>query len=166
MDIEVVAAPTAELTLNAAVTFLDAKYDSFPGGSCIFPATRTATVLGGNATVICEQGGYRMIRSPKVSGNIGVTYRRDTSFGEILANLTDVYTGSYVFDASGRLKQPATHLVSGSLTWTSADGKYEAQLWGKNLLDEFHYQVAFEAGNDIYSPAEPRTFGVRLGVHY
>ena len=57
----------AALSFNAGYAYLDAKYDSYPGGSCIVPRVPAGAVLGGVIATTCELAGYPLPIAPKHS---------------------------------------------------------------------------------------------------
>lgn len=65
---------------------------------------------------------------------------------------------------------PEYWLVNANLSLRPNDGPWELGLWGRNLLDEeYHETRNFFAGADITpiaAPGLPRTYGVRVALHY
>lgn len=168
VDVDLEFAPVSGLTLSGGVELLDAEYTEFPGGACIAPRPVTGAVLGGTVTTVCDRSGATLIRAPKVSAILGVDYTLPTSVGSFSAAVKDTYTGSFFWDPSNRLEQDAYHYLNVSLTWTAPRANWDVQLFARNLLDEFYYTSAFEGGggNDTYSPGDPRTYGIKVGMHY
>lgn len=166
VEVDMQFVPSRQLTVNGAFTILDAKYVSFPGGTCVNPRPIGGAVLGGNVSTSCDRSGTRMIRAPKFAGTFGFIFRQPTDVGDLSLAVSDTYTSDFFYEPSNRVRQDAYHNVSASLTWESPDRKYDVQLWMKNLLDEFYYSALFEGANDTYSPGEPRSYGVRFGVHF
>ncbi len=50
----------------------------------------------------------------------------------------------------------------------SADHKWRAQLWGRNLTDEYYYPAAYTGGNGPYICATgmPITYGVSINYNF
>ncbi len=67
-----------------------------------------------------------------------------------------------------RFIQKGYVLLSGSITYTDPSDTYYVRLWGTNLTDKryrLHYNGTANAGS--YAPmAEPRTFGVSIGIKF
>jgi iron complex outermembrane receptor protein len=124
-------------------------------------------------------GGNELVRAPKWKASVGaeygkslahggrVTLRTDAAYTDTIFN--DVFNGK-ASNESG-VTQPAYWVVDASLTWASEDGRYQAQLYGKNLTDKFYSfnrfgQVEgagqFDAVLGQFAP--PRTYGLRLTV--
>jgi iron complex outermembrane receptor protein len=168
IDVDLVFSPTSNFTLNGNFEYLDAKYTSFPGGTCVSPRVIAGPVLGGYIGTTCDLSGRRLIQSPEISFNIGFNYTLETGIGDITLAANDSYKSSYVFVADGSIKNDGYHLVNASVTWTSLDEKFDVQLFGKNLTDTYYYTggAAGVAGNQLYSAGSPRTYGVQVGVHF
>ena len=50
----------------------------------------------------------------------------------------------------------------------SADYKWRAQLWGRNLTDEYYYPAAYTGGNGPYVRANgmPLTYGISVSYYF
>jgi iron complex outermembrane receptor protein len=73
-ELTVIARPAAGLTLNAAATLLDTKFDDFPGAQC-FPGQPVPSCAGNNTF---NAGGYRTPVSPKFTSTVLVAYEVPT----------------------------------------------------------------------------------------
>lgn len=167
IDADFVVAPARGLTINGGFVVLDAKYHSFPGGTCTTPRVIAGAVLGGFASAPCDLSGNRLPSAPKFSYSIGVTYAFDTPIGGFELNANDGYKSDYPWEPDNRLKQEAYHLVNASITWTPDDSEFSLQLFARNLFDEYYFSSGAEtAGNDVYLPAAPRTYGVKARYHF
>ena len=166
VDAEITFAPMRALSITASAAYLDAIYTSFPNATCTIPRVITATVLGGNNTVACDNSGHRMINTPKVSYNLRASYVVETGVGSLTLAASDAYKSRYYFDASNRLSHDPFHIVNTSLTWSSRDRKFDVQLWARNLTDSYYMVMATETSNDVYAAGAPRTFGVTFGMHF
>lgn len=168
IDAEMIVAPTSGLTLNAAISLLDPKFESFPGGICTTPRVIAGAVLGGVATQPCVLDGKLLPRAPRFSGNFGVTYKTTTAIGDLALTASDSYNSGFFWDPDNRIRQRSYHQVNATLTWTSLSGHYNAQLYARNLNKPYFFNAAFEGagGNDTYSPGEPRTYGIKFGFMF
>ena len=157
---------TRELTLNGGFEYLDAKYTSFPGATCNSPRVPAGTVRGGVASVACNLAGFTLPGAPKNSFVLGAQYRVETNFGQFTLAANDNYKSSYPFSADASIKQDAHHIVNASVTW-SPNERYEVQLYGKNLTDEYYY-VTGRSGplTLVYVPGAPRTLGINVRYHF
>ncbi|MCB2013392.1 MAG: TonB-dependent receptor [Sphingobium sp.] len=164
VDVDFVFSPVRNLTINGGAEYLDAKYKSFPGGTCTTPRVPDATmgILGGVSSTPCDLAGARLPSAPKFSYTLGVTYAVPTDIGEFEFNANDGYKSKYYWDPDNRISQKSYHLVNASLTWTHPNERYSLQGFVKNLTGTYYYAVAVggSGGNDVHVPGAPRTYGV------
>jgi iron complex outermembrane receptor protein len=154
VELETVARPTHALTLMGNLSWLDARYDKFPGAS-------------GTGGVVIDASGNRLNASPEFQGSLSAQYDWSLPKG---AGLSLRAEGSWqareYFVASNdpAQSQKAYGLLNGSLAYDFPDGRTQISLWGKNLLDE-EYVTATATISPVVSgrPGDPRTVGVRLG---
>ena len=165
-DIEATFVPTHALSITASATQMNAKYTSFPNATCSVPRVIAGAILGGNATVACNNTGHYMVNAPKTSFNLRATYIIETSEGSFALAANDSYKSRSYWDASNRLSQDPYHLISASVTWTAPSGKFDVQLFGRNLTNTYYDVMATETTNDVYAAGAPRTYGVMLSAHY
>jgi iron complex outermembrane receptor protein len=154
--------PVRNVTLRAAVSYIDSEFISYPNAPFNVPAPG-----GGFATVIGDAAGNQLPYAPKYSFNVGGDYVMPTARGNYTFSINYAYSDSIVINADNLVRQPAFGLLNGSLTWTSQNGKWDARLWGKNLADAHSYTFMLEqAAGATASPAAPRTYGITLGLHW
>jgi iron complex outermembrane receptor protein len=172
-EVEAVAKPTDNWTLNASATWTEAKYDQYvtidnryagPAPGCD-PVTR-----------LCNFAGHRLVQTPDHTFNLGAQYVWKTSFGEFTPRLDIFRSGDLFFlSANNPLdRQAAYTLVDANLTWRSTNGRYTVQVFGRNITDEDVISndglqsntlgVGFGMDNFAYYP--PRTWGVRVGAEF
>lgn len=170
---------TDHLTLNAGVTYLDAKYTSFPNANVTIPSTQvnptpatacvqgTGATIGGNRALICDVTGNRLIRSPKWTFNASASYERPLANGTLDASASVLFSDSFYFDPLNRLKQPAYSVVTADLGWTVPDGRTRVSIWGNNLTNEVYFRVVSTSANaDWVNYSPPRTYGVKVSYTY
>jgi iron complex outermembrane receptor protein len=158
--------PSRALSINASATYLDGIYTKFPNATCTIPRAITATVLGGNSTVACDNSGHRLANTSRWSYNLNATYTLETEVGAFALSANDSYKSRAFWDASNRLSQDPYHLISASLTWTSNDKRFDVQAYVRNLTKEYYFANGIESGTDVYVPGAPRTYGVNAGFHF
>ncbi len=165
IDVDFLFAPIEGLTFNGGFLVLDAKYKSFPGGTCTTPrplSVVAGVTVGGFSSLACDLAGFRPPSSPKFSYTLGVTYAFDTSIGGFELNANDGYKSDYFWEPDNRLKQNSFHLVNASVTWKATE-RASLQVFGRNLAGEYYFSSAAEGtgGNDVHLPAAPRTYGIK-----
>jgi iron complex outermembrane receptor protein len=197
VDLDITFRPVAHLTITGSLEYLDGKYDSFPngqffvyqqtGGNCAFtvvpggpvPCGGVVTPPGYNQTTgNWDLGGNKTIQSPPFSSYLSVAYQLPTPVGPFDFSVGWTHTGNYYADADngkGQVapskpendKQLLLDLVNASVSWVSANGHFNAQLYGRNLTGQKYWSFALEdAFETQYSAAAPRTYGLTLGVHW
>ena len=88
-----------------------------------------------------------------------------SSIGKFNLSANWYHNGGYATDPDNRLRERPYSLLSGSISWSSTDDRYEVSIWAKNLTNAEYYSHLTETGpGDVGIPAPPRTFGVSLGV--
>ena len=106
-------------------------------------------------------------QSPKLSYSLGATYSFDTPIGKFEANANDGYRSTFAWEPDNRLKQHSFHLINASLTWTEPSGRVSLQGFARNLGGKYYFvSAANGAGNDVYVPGAPRTYGLKLRYHF
>ena len=161
--------PTAALTFNLAMTYLDAKYDSFvdsPVGDlsrvAVAGVPELAAVFGATYDQEVNDAGDRIILRGDFS------YQSQVQVLNGLTNyiVTDPATGERDFTQARAVAQQYTREVNSlnaSLTYAMAMG-LEVSVWGRNLLDDRYITTIFPSvaqGQSISGyPNQPRTYGV------
>ena len=157
--------PVTGLTLDYAVTYLDAEYDKFTNGACYFRRNGTATT--------CDLSGETLPNAPDWRTNLGVQYEHALASGTGFVRTDWAYTSEQNADTAldPRALQDAYSLWSARLGWRN--GRYSVTLWGENLTDETVISAAgpqtifggIDGGMQIYLN-EPRTYGVTMDVRF
>ncbi len=165
-DLDAELAVARGLSLTAGLSYLHARFTSFPQADFIVPDPRIPFPnLGG--VVPGEAKGKTLPFAPAFTANAGVDYRFDTSVGAFALNATYFHTNRYFAAPDNVGFQPAYDLVNTSVTWTDRSGKLSVKLWGKNLGDEVYVTSLVEANQGLIdSIAAPRTYGVTAGFKF
>jgi iron complex outermembrane receptor protein len=163
IDLDIAAQPIDNLTLSAAVEFLDARFTSYPAAPiyAVDEASGALISSAGNA------GGKRMPFAPVVSGNVSANYKLVTPVGNFSTAATLAYNGGFYGDPGNGYFESPYYLLNMSETWSSANGRYDVGIWGKNLADKYYDASINPLSPVAYvgNPGAPRTFGIRFGVH-
>lgn len=166
LDADLTLVPTRQLQVTGSLELLDTRFTSFPNTTCTVPRAITATVLGGNASVACDDTGHRFANAPARSFTLGAVYTIPTSIGSVALAANDVYKSRSFWDPSNRLSQAPYHLVNASVTLTTLKRNLDLQLFVRNLTRTRYFVLASESTDDVYTPGAPRTYGLTLGYHY
>lgn len=149
---------TDNLTLNGAITLMDATYDSFPNGPC-YPGQGVA---GGcddndnsgtqNTPDTQDLAGAPLENAPDLSYSFSANYTRPiTATGwEFFANGTLLYQDDVQYNVNqdpGAADDSYTR-VNAALGFTSPDDRWKVSLFAKNLFDEEYALRVLSAGSD------------------
>jgi iron complex outermembrane receptor protein len=158
-EVEFSARPAAGLTLDLAGAYLDAKFDDFPTTNPDISPT-AAVNLRGN----------RLPRAPEwtVTAGAGYTFGLGNS-GSLLTRVDWQFQSRTFFDEFNeptRSQKPFSTLAA-RVAWTSADQRWSAALWGRNLTDVDYITNALRSAGTYgtaHHYAPPRPFGITLGA--
>ncbi len=146
--------PTRTLTLNAAVTYLDPTFDSFPNGSAL---NATFAVVPTNLT------GRRPAGIPEFSVSGGATFKHEFS-----ADFTAFLRGDYQYNSptiiADGLPQFTRTVESLNMSLTGQFRKnLDVSVWGRNMLNAQYLTTIFpsvaQAGSLSGYPSQPVTYG-------
>ncbi|KQS03599.1 hypothetical protein ASG11_04490 [Sphingomonas sp. Leaf357] len=154
------AALTRSFRLSGGFSIQDGKYASYPNG--------IALTQNGVRLPPQDQRGNKTIVTPPFSGTVTAAYNVDLhDGGRLQPSITVVYNDGFFWQSDNRLVQPAYTMVNASLLWTSADKKFDARIWGKNLNNAEYYiaRLGVTGLGDVQERGAPRTFGITLGLH-
>ena len=163
LDVDLEAQLAPGLTLTAGLELLHNEFTDFRNS-----VISTPRPTGGVLQIQGDVSGNRLPGAQNVSGNVGISYTKDVSFGKLNFNATESYNGSYFFEPDNVLRQKAFNLVNTSIGWTSGDDKYSASLFVRNLLDERTLASGASIGIGFMQVAfnPPRIFGASAGVKF
>ena len=160
--------PYTGLTLDYAVTYLDAQYDKFTQGACYFGRTPTNA-----AERTCDLSGETLPNAPDWRTNLGLQYEHALAAGTAFVRTDWGYTSEQNADTGldPRAQQDAYSMWSARLGWRN--GRYSVTLWGENLTDETVITAAgpqtifggIDGGMQFFLN-EPRTYGVTMDVRF
>lgn len=146
--------PVPELTFTAALTYLDAKYDSFAGGSALTPAF---SVVPTDLTGLTPAG------IPEWSVSVGGTYNLDVGNDNGMVFHVDYLMESNTQIAEGLPAfRRAVEALNASISFEMANG-LSITAWGRNLTNDTYTTTIFpsvaQAGSLSGYRNQPRTYG-------
>ncbi len=160
--------PVTGLTIDYAVTYLDAEYDEFTRGACYFGRTPTNA-----AERTCDLSGETLPNAPTWRSNLGAQFEQPLAAGTGFLRADWSYSSEQNVDAAldPRAEQGSYSLLSARLGWRNE--RYSVSLWGDNLTDETIMTAAgpqsifggIDGGLQIYLN-ESRTYGVTMDVRF
>ncbi|MDE2597445.1 MAG: TonB-dependent receptor [Sphingomonadales bacterium] len=163
-EIEMVAAPTPQFTVNASIGYLDATYTRVDKGAQVAPATG----LFGDYGVV---PGATLPKTPKWKFNISPRYEADLASGAKVILLADyTHTTSLKNDTEGYflLMRPATDMLGASIQY-KAPANWSLTIGGTNLTNNRYLvtgQAQFAGGQAYGTYSRPREWYARLGFDF
>ena len=155
-ELEVEAKPTADLTLNASIGYLHARYTQFE--------------LNTPATTIAPSGkinlsGYQLQDAPDWTATTGFSYLLPFGPpGETLFTAQYRFTGAkydYSLENTPRSRVQPTNYLDLTVDWTAPAGDWTVQLWARNITDNHYIASVYDAPGTLglvnYAP--PRMYG-------
>lgn len=193
VEVAAVAKFTPELTGNAQVSYIKARYGDFPGVSCYVTLSNPATgatvnqpecTTAATATPVLAAGtinanGNRLAGSPDWQYLMALNYEHPNT----VASLTGFgYVGwnwqgrvDYAANNDPKQEQASFGMLAANVGLGDADGKWRVTIYGTNLLDK-HWAAgispaptaALNPGGTIqyFSPDSFRHVGVRLDAKF
>ena len=171
IEIEVQALITDNFRARMAGSWLDAKYDQFLINQ---PGIVTASGAQILPIVNLDLSGQPVPRSPKKSLSVSGSYDWSLASAGKLELSGEVYyedKNLFYTSAAGRAYDAyldSKTLVNAVFGYTSADGRYYARLYGKNLGDK-RYRIASQSVAQLWTHSqfgEPRNYGLQVGVKF
>lgn len=167
-ELETNIVPVDGLTLNAAVTYLDAKVKSYNGvvGAVVNPAT------GLREPVLQSYAGARLPFAPKwqVGGSIQYEFpiaeaARMFVGGDVSAQ-TSAQTVLAVTDADrADFRIPGRALFGANAGFRTADGRKSLTFWGRNIFNKYYVVNALLAYDNVIRYAgRPAEYGATLSI--
>jgi iron complex outermembrane receptor protein len=152
--------PTDNLTLNAAVAWLDTDIKKWE-------AVSSASVWPN--TVYEDASGYQLAQSPEWSYTAMAKYEWPLGDNLVLDVSADV---TYTDETNGSVRVEEytdSYTILGARAGiAAADGSWKVMAWGRNLTDEDYYPSAYQGGNGPYVRVQgmPMTYGVTVSYFY
>ena len=117
--------------------------------------------------------GNRLSNAPKLTANIGADVTLfDSDAGKLSFHPDLAYQSNQYFEVLNvpRLRQGSYALVSAHLDFETADGRWNASVWGKNLTKEHYFTSRVDLlagfGFDYNHIGTPRTYGATVGMNF
>ena len=169
IEVEIIAAPTDDLTFGASWGYLDGKYKQFDvQDNLLDPVTGEGIIVDRDLTNVDP------IKTPDVTLTLSGSYVWHMDGGHNLAaHLGANYTSRSWNSLENKLasKQDPLWLMDARVTWTAANGRTEVAVWARNLTDEEYFSGALDfTGDPETLPLQfnstytmpPRMFGIEL----
>lgn len=167
-ELEIVAAPTEQLTLGVSATYLDATYDKFENIVAELGDQDPSTPI--IDPFVVDMSGVTLMNAPEWSYTVYGELRLPTSAGAMTLHADYAYTDEKFQNIIPltRSRLEPTNLINANVDWEPTDGQWSVSLWVHNLADKRYFSSAFSQNNfgGIYQFADPREIGVTLRVDF
>lgn len=159
-ELETSIVPVRGLHLDASAAYTNARFSDYHNAQFYVPLED-----GGYTTTVGDATGNRLASAPKWSVTMGARYDVETASGTFTPAVNYTRRSGYFWDSQNSVREPASNLLSASLTYTSPDDHWSLRLWGKNLLnDQIHAWTIQRVELFGSTPAAPKTYGATFGV--
>jgi len=159
LELELDYKPSADWLLSLVATFTDSEITAFTEQGLLNPATN-APIAPGQPTPRTPDSSYRMsVEKSFMQGDANTVTARISHTWQDDVNLDPF--GTY------GANQSSFGLTDAVISWAANDGLWSADLYGKNLSNEFYktgsYFYSIVLGSTQQAQiAEPRTYGLRF----
>lgn len=120
-----------------------------------------------------DVSGNELSNAPTLTFNLGVDLKIfDNSTGTLSVHPDISYSSSQFFEVLNvpRLQQESYALFGGHIAFETADGRWNASVWAKNLTNKLYFTSRIDVlagfGLDYNHIGSPRTFGVSVGTKF
>ncbi len=155
---------THNLVANAGINYVDAKYDTYTGGSCYFGEAPNNGAGG------CNLSGKTLPLTPQWRSNVGLQYQHPVPVGELYSRLDWTWQSSMLADTNldPRSLQPEYSIVNLRLGLKTDHGT-DVSVWANNVANTTYSQAdyvsnLFGANDPAYQRylGRPREYGVTV----
>jgi iron complex outermembrane receptor protein len=180
-DLDVITKPSSADVIHAAVEYLNSRYLQFsylvpniPGLAPVPGVTTNCSVTPANANAVVDCSGFQLLVAPEWAGSLSWDHTIDLRGGAHLIAHGDAQFASARWLALDFLapqeRAPAYVVETATLTYQSVKGKWSIGGYVRNLTNRAVYtngtQDPFVPGFVGATIAEPRTYGIRLGITF
>jgi iron complex outermembrane receptor protein len=171
-ELEIRAKPLPHWQITANGTYLYATYSSFPNAS---PPTTLYPYLVGDPqynpiTHTVNAAGNYLDQAPRFTAFLAAERDWSFNFGSMFARAEYSWTDRAYYDPSNLkvFSQGPYGLVNSFVGFNSTDGRWSAELYGKNLANKEYFITMAGNGGAILAglAGAPRTYGVSARYHF
>jgi iron complex outermembrane recepter protein len=176
-DLDVAAKPTVRDTVHLAVEYLNSRYEALIYGvpnTPVLPPPVVGVSTGCAVSTVVDCSGFQLIAAPRWSGSAAWDHAFPLASGASLRAHVDVSFASerwltIDFIAPQELA-PSYVVETASLTYSARHDRWSLTGFVRNLSNRAIYTIggenSFVPGAVGVTIADPRTYGVRLGVGF
>ncbi len=162
VELELAAAVTDQLTVNATFGYLNAEYDEYSTANPVFLADG-----------VQDLAGNKLSSAPEFTYRIGADYTVPLNTGDLTLS-ADFAGQSEVFFTpfnEAAASQGAYGILNARLKYTTPDERWSVSVFGRNLTDKTVILNNIISAGFLGFPRlgtlnDPRTYGVEIGFNY
>lgn len=164
--------PTDNLEIFGSITLLDAVFDDYISTDPFDTVFQQLGLIPAGVDLSQQLAGNSLVQSPETGWTWGASYDFDVGSGWAgAATIAATYKDKIYFTQfnNDNLAQESVTTVNANLAFTSNDGKWIINAWGKNLGDKDVYMGTFILNSSRVNAgflAPPRTYGVTVGYNF
>jgi iron complex outermembrane recepter protein len=173
VEFNAILRPLTGLSLAAGVTYLDARvtgkfdtYDPFTGQLANFDGYAFPSTPKWVGSLSSR---YEWSITGDLTGSIGADYRYQTSSESAFVSRDDYAPGAQYFPgySAGSLEIPSYGLLDLRAGIGSADGRWNVQLFGKNVTNKYYWTQAVHVyDTTVRYPGLPATYGITVAFRF
>ncbi|BFM07533.1 TonB-dependent receptor [Halioxenophilus aromaticivorans] len=151
-------------TFRSALTWLPiAEYKDFPDA-----AAYSTNLIGTRyEQVEFDATGYRLVKAPKLTANVGFGYERQLPRGQLNADVNVSYSSKVYHDIYHVIEQPSFYTVNAKIGFSLIEAGLDFSLYGRNLTNEEYIAHGFPSGLGFTAAyARPQELGVRVNFQF
>jgi iron complex outermembrane receptor protein len=166
-EFDALYAPTSNLFLSLAGSYLDHEYTSYVGGPQIVQPAGSPSL-----PPVQDLSGTPLSGVPDWTLSSSINYVKSFGAVEGFANLAARYRGSrnVTSERNPIADQDSYVTANATIGIRDTEGLWTVTLWGKNITDEEYtdglFNSVIQAGSFNAYPGDPRTYGVTLRLQY
>jgi iron complex outermembrane receptor protein len=160
-ELELTVRASHDLSFHVGASYIHGRYSSFSGAVEYVPLA-----TGGNAQVIGDASGSRLVRSPDFSGSIGADYQHAFDQGVLGIGANLYHTTRVYYDFGNLVSQAPYSVLNANVSWTFSN-KLTVGVWSTNLTNA-HYVSSIDVGT-LATQAywqKPRSFGISVSKKF
>lgn len=140
-----------------------AEYERYTSAQALIP-----NPAGGNTSVVpYDASGSRIIRAPKVQGNLRLTYTDEVANGELQVTGSYSYNDGFFWQPGNFSPEDNYSLLNARVAWTDPQDRLTYSVWATNLLDtEYSIYTASTAVGIADALAKPRQIGIGVTARF
>jgi len=163
IEIELVANPMPDLSIDTTISYLKAEYDDF-----------TSIDVANSELGLQDLSGNTLPSSPEIKFNLGIEYQWHVgSRGQLSSRIDYSWTDDQYSSFFNRERDelPSHSFTNARFNWLAADGSWEGSLYVKNLENNEVISSRFDGVRFLRFPElgqyyPPRTYGLSLTKHF